>query len=154
AEGLYTITVTATNTDNLSGRASYQLLVRTNHEPTVSVTSQTVIAGRSFVYAVPASDDDHDVLTYSLTDAPAGMSIDRNGQITWPTSPGNVGTSPSGVPATDPFGATNQPHPANFTPSVVADAPPTVELKILPSATVNIYATVTFYVLASDDVGV
>jgi hypothetical protein len=122
-EGLYTITVTATNTDNLSGQASYQLLVRTNHEPTLSVTSQTVIAGRNFVYAVPASDPDHDVLTYSLTGAPAGMSIDHNGQISWQTSASNVGTYTIGVTATDPFGATNQPHPAYFTLSVVVDAP-------------------------------
>ncbi|HMS52697.1 MAG TPA: hypothetical protein PKD56_10245, partial [Chitinophagales bacterium] len=38
-------------------------------------------------YTVAATDQNSDVLTYTLTQSPAGMTIDTFGRITWLTPP-------------------------------------------------------------------
>jgi len=56
----------------------------TNTPPRITsdpVTTGTV--GAPYSYQVEATDDDGDPLTYSLTEAPSGMSISSSGLITW-----------------------------------------------------------------------
>jgi hypothetical protein len=56
-------------------------------------------------FHVRASDADGDPLTYSLKDAPPGMSIDRStGTIRWATSPGTTGRIPFTVTVADGSG--------------------------------------------------
>lgn len=56
-------------------------------------------------FHVRASDADGDPLTYSLKDAPAGMSIDRGtGVVRWVTSPGTTGKIPFTVEVSDGSG--------------------------------------------------
>ncbi|UCH82359.1 MAG: hypothetical protein JSW20_06915 [Nitrospiraceae bacterium] len=43
--------------------------------------------GSLYTYQLEASDNDNDTLTYALTSAPEGMSIDSAGQITWTVPP-------------------------------------------------------------------
>ncbi len=70
-----------------------------NHPPAiVSQPVTTVIPGTAYTYAVQAIDADRDPLTYSLTTAPPGMTIDpASGLITWngpSTGAGTVGPAP------------------------------------------------------------
>jgi hypothetical protein len=59
--------------------------VSTNRQPDITSNPPvTVEHETTFSYDVEASDPDHDPLTFSLTDAPTGMTIDADtGLITW-----------------------------------------------------------------------
>ena len=57
----------------------------------VSDPVTTAVAGQPYTYPVKAIDPDNDPLTYSLTTAPAGMTIDpATGLITWPAAASNT----------------------------------------------------------------
>lgn len=61
--------------------------------------------GGVYTYQVIAEDPDGDTLTYSLTSAPAGMTIDgRTGMITWKIDENSAGTHAVEVVAQDPAG--------------------------------------------------
>src|SRR5207302_434659 len=60
--------------------------------------------GQEYVYAVDANDPDGDPLTFSLTAAPAGMTIDAAGRLTWTPAVGQLGNNLISVAATDPLG--------------------------------------------------
>jgi len=78
-----------------------------NNRP--SIISQPVVLtqeGTLYSYSVATFDADNDLLSYSLTDSPAGMVIDSNsGVISWNTLFGTYGVS---VVVTDTAGATDQ----------------------------------------------
>ena len=121
----------ATGADNSYGHglvnalAAYQILGGGANTPpqitSVPVTSAT--QGVLYQYDVEASDAEGDALTYSLTQAPAGMTIDpASGLISWTPSATQVGNSAVTVRVTDAHGLqANQ----SFTVSVanVNDAP-------------------------------
>jgi hypothetical protein len=66
-------------------------------EPPEVVPSEGV-----YIYQVKAEDPDGDPLTFSLSEAPEGMSIDaETGLISWPISPGAVGTHKVCIDADD-----------------------------------------------------
>ncbi len=105
--------------------AAYQLLGGGANTPP-QITSAPVTAatqGVLYHYDVEASDAEGDALTYSLTQAPAGMTIDpASGLISWTPSATQVGNSAVTVRVTDAHGLqANQ----SFTISVanVNDAP-------------------------------
>ena len=82
--------VSLTVADGQGGTAtqSYTILVQQqpgNHPPVIiSPPVTTAVAGQAYTYPVKAVDPDDDPLTYSLTTAPQGMSIDSNtGLINW-----------------------------------------------------------------------
>lgn len=56
-----------------------------NHSPIItSDPSNSIQAGQTYVYDVEASDQDNDILTYSLTTLPDGMTINQSsGLIKW-----------------------------------------------------------------------
>ncbi|MEM7392723.1 MAG: putative Ig domain-containing protein, partial [Verrucomicrobiota bacterium] len=55
---------------------------------------------------VDATDDNQDPLTYSLTNAPVGMTIDpTNGLIQWTPTAADLGAHPVDIVVTDPLGA-------------------------------------------------
>jgi RHS repeat-associated protein len=85
--GTNAVTVVVTDTQGLTANQSFNLQVvpaSGNQTPTISSTPPTAVGlGQTYRYAVQASDADSDPLTYSLTSAPAGMTIDANGLITW-----------------------------------------------------------------------
>lgn len=99
--------VTVDVTDGYA-RASQTFAV-TVVEPTVanelpSITSQPAseaIKDVQYGYQVTAIDPDGDVLTYALTSAPEGMSIDQNGLISWVPSADQVGRKEVQVTASD-----------------------------------------------------
>ncbi len=103
--GQYTITVVATDEGNAKSQQTYLLSAALNQAPLISSTPiTTVVAGAVYRYSVVAIDPENDPLTYTLEDAPAGMSIDRMGQIRFETTKANVGESSVRVTATDPQG--------------------------------------------------
>src|SRR4051794_38811282 len=76
------------------GTQTYTIAVVTaDRPPTItSKAVQVVTAGLTYRYDVQASDPDGDPITYSLEPgAPAGMTVDSLGRITWATGIADVG---------------------------------------------------------------
>lgn len=48
--------------------------------------------GKTYTYALNATDPDGDELTYEIKEGPVGMTIDRYGKVTWEVSPSDAGT--------------------------------------------------------------
>lgn len=62
------------------------------------------LANRVFTYEVKTVDKDNDSLAYSLKSAPAGMTIDQTGLITWKVPPDFQGKASARVSVTDGHG--------------------------------------------------
>lgn len=74
----------AVSDGSLSATQSFTINVGNNRAPTVSSTPPiTAAEGNAYSYQVVASDPDGDPLSYTLTAAPAGMTISTSGLITW-----------------------------------------------------------------------
>lgn len=54
-----------------------------NTTPRISEIKQISLDDSDLIYKVLASDPDGDTLSYSLVDAPKGMTVDQNGNIRW-----------------------------------------------------------------------
>lgn len=78
-----------------------------NRAPQITSTAvTTALVGRPYAYEIRASDPDGDSLSYSLTGAPAGMTIQASGgSISWTPSSAQVGSQAVSVRVTDPAGA-------------------------------------------------
>lgn len=95
--GTYTIDIIGT--DNLG--KWYETLYLTvipsqpaNLPPTItSIPNQQINEGMSYSYQVLASDPENNLLTYSLTGAPTGFTINSNGLITGIAPPVNTNTN-------------------------------------------------------------
>ncbi|MBK1615007.1 hypothetical protein CKO44_16175 [Rubrivivax gelatinosus] len=74
-----------------------------NRAPSLPGGSWSAVAGQSFQITVGGSDADGDTLSYTLTQAPAGMSISSAGVVTWPSP--TVGKFSVVVKASDAYGA-------------------------------------------------
>lgn len=99
--GTHTITLTATDSSNLTGTATVTVVVSiggggggspvTNNIPRItSIAPTTAVLNQPFSYALQANDLDGDILTYTLSGNPTGMTINsRTGVISWtPTALG------------------------------------------------------------------
>ncbi|MHB8861524.1 MAG: putative Ig domain-containing protein [Pirellulaceae bacterium] len=77
-----------------------------NEDPVITSTAPTQAeTGRTFAYAVTASDPDQDLLSFYLTTSPAGMSIDRTtGLVTWEPTAAQVGQQSATVLVLDGHG--------------------------------------------------
>ena len=102
--GTYIITCTVSDGELIDIQAIS--IVATEPEPenqtpvitSTAITSATV--GEAYTYNVEATDPDGDILTYSLTTCPAGMTIDATtGVISW--TPTAVGVYPVTVEVSD-----------------------------------------------------
>ena len=75
-----TVTVTDNGSPNLGWSQSYTLNVLAANNPPVidAVDNQTVVKGNAISFTVTASDTDaYDELSFSLSNAPIGMSITK-----------------------------------------------------------------------------
>jgi RHS repeat-associated protein len=150
--------------DAASVSQSFTIDVLANQQPRIDFTQNPLpnplLVGRPFTYYVPAKDDDGDKLTYSLTGAPTGMTIDDLGRINW-TPP--VGIVPVGLPSTDitfTITATDSKGLSAATPTTLtvnADTQkPKVGVRMTDSngadvTTIALNSNVTFTVTASDN---
>jgi len=75
----------------------------TNHAPTITSTPiTTVTVDEPYTYDVEATDSDNDILTYSLTNNPAGMTIDSvTGEISWTPISSQIGDNDVTVKVSD-----------------------------------------------------
>ena len=103
----------------------------TNEPPTiVSVPPTAAEEGRPYTYDVEATDPDGDLLQYSLTSGPTGMSVNANiGLIEWTPTSAQLGNNPVTVRVQDPFGVSDTQEftitvaaPSGF-PTAVIDSP-------------------------------
>lgn len=80
-----------------------------NHPPKIVSDPVTpTLAGELYLYEVRATDEDEDALTFSLTEAPAGMFIESVlGVIQWPQEFVQVGEYPVTVEVDDGNGGTD-----------------------------------------------
>ena len=106
-----------------------------NVSPTIDsspVTSAT--QGQAYSYDVDASDGNGDTLTYSLTTAPAGMTINSvTGLIGWTPGSGQVGSNPVTVLVSDGNGGSAT---QSFAIDVAAaNVSPTIDSSPVTSAT-------------------
>jgi RHS repeat-associated protein len=134
--GTYDFRVEASDGRGGTAAQSYQVTVSSgqpNQNPAITSTPPArAIVFRDFVYPVSASDPDGDPLAYFLTQAPAGMAIDRaTGRITWRPDRSQVGTAAVTVSVRDPRGGQASqtftldvtPDPANQAPVFTSTAP-------------------------------
>jgi hypothetical protein len=100
------VTVTVTPFDGKErGKSAVLSREILNTPPVIEGQDQFQVSDAAVTFYVRASDADGDVLTYSLKDAPAGMSIDRKtGFVRWMTSPGTTGKVPFTVIVSDGAG--------------------------------------------------
>jgi RHS repeat-associated protein len=123
AEGVYRFVIEAD--DGRGGRdtQAYDVTVtsgRPNQPPTITSTAPAQATEElPFAYSVTATDPDGDLLSYFLTEAPAGMGIDRTtGRVTWTPTVQQIGTHHIAVRVLDGRGGeTTQ----TFILAVVAD---------------------------------
>src|SRR5262249_28718961 len=123
-----------------------------NRPPAIDSTPvQSATAGLVYRSDVRAGDPDGNALAYRLSTAPAGMTIDALGRITWATAAADVGTHPVTVVVTDLFGASAT---QSFDLTVSGDTQaPNVFLNVSTSPA-ELGSRVTIFVSATDNVGV
>lgn len=134
--GQIPISIIATDANGAVSNQAYILEVSVNTPPRITSTAVTsVAAGAIYRYSVKAIDAENDPLTYSLENAPLGMTIDRFGLIKWQSALSDLGAKPFTVKVTDDFGQTaSQLVPLN----VVADTEaPKVAISIVRGGTAN-----------------
>jgi RHS repeat-associated protein len=138
----------------------FSVNVRLNSAPVITSPPITSItAGGTYRYTVRANDPDGDPLTYRLTQAPDGMTIDQNGRIVWSATAGVTAPQPVTVTVSDDRGQTAT---QSYSITMLADTEaPRVFLSVYTSdsafgsqATLNIGAVYTVQVSATDNVGV
>lgn len=150
--GNFSVTVAVQDPAGAIGRQTFTLTAADNATPVINSTAPTTTtAGLTYRYDVKAVDPDGDTLSYSLINAPQGMSIDALGRLSWVTSIANVGVTPIELRVTDTDGASvSQLFDLTVAPDLQA---PKVNVQ-LSSGTIEIGKTVTFQVSATDNVKV
>jgi choice-of-anchor C domain-containing protein len=134
--GQIPISIIATDANGAVSNQAYILEVSVNTPPRITSTAVTsVAAGAVYRYSVKATDAENDPLTYSLENAPSGMTIDRHGLIRWQSAQTDLGSRPFTVKVTDDFGqSVSQLVPL----AVVADIEaPKVAISIVRGGTAN-----------------
>jgi RHS repeat-associated protein len=134
--GQIPISIIATDANGAVSNQAYILDVSVNTPPRITSTAVTsVAAGAIYRYSVKAIDAENDPLTYSLENAPAGMTIDRFGLIRWHSALSDLGARPFTVKVTDNFGQSA----SQLVPlAVVADTEaPKVAISIVRGGTTN-----------------
>jgi len=149
--GSHTVIVSALDPQGAESRQEYILHVRgVNQPPLITSRPLTEAAvGQTYLYAVGANDADGDTLSFSLNQAPAGMTIDADtGQMVWTPQPADVGNQDAEVLVSDSAGgfATQR-----FTIAVLAgmaNQPP--EITTVPSFFASVDQLYTYDVDATD----
>lgn len=150
--GAHVVIVAADDATGNRGQQRYALLARVNQAPEIiSDAPVTISAGAVYQYDVQVDDPENDPITYTLLQAPAGMTIDALGRIAWTTAVADLGAYPITVQAADVHGLVDT---QSFTLTVAPDAiAPRVSVA-LSTPRVAIGSPVVISVQAMDDVGI
>jgi len=111
--GVYTVSVTATDSNNLSDVQTFTITVaaaNTNLPPVLApVNNQTISEGASITITIAAIDNNGDAITLAASGLPAGATFTDNqngtGRLTWTTDFDDAGVYTVTVTAQDPLGA-------------------------------------------------
>ncbi len=103
AEGVFSVVVSVDDGIFSTTQAFTLTIVLANEGPEITSTPSTSVdAGVTYQYQVEATDPEGEDISYSLTTAPLGMSInDTTGLISWATDLADAGVHPIEVRATD-----------------------------------------------------
>ncbi len=107
-EGIYEIEIQAADSNGATVIQSYSLAVNQapNNPPSISSAPITSTrADQQYSYQIEATDPDGDVLAYSLTESPVGMTISVTGIIVWTPSTQNLGDHNIAITISDGRGA-------------------------------------------------
>jgi len=106
-EGLYSVGVEVSDGKGGSDRQDFDLSVTgTNRDPQIdSLPILTATEGLFYEYAIVASDDDGDTITYELLTAPVGMTINSQGLVQWEPDYQSEGVHPIEIAISDSAGA-------------------------------------------------
>ncbi|APZ93419.1 putative Ig domain-containing protein [Fuerstiella marisgermanici] len=105
--GQPTIAVIATDDEGATATQAFTLDVAINESPTITSEPKLQLTrGGFYRYSVRATDPDGDPLTYSLDDAPEGMTIDQYGRIIWQSTTSDAVTESVFVSVSDDHGQT------------------------------------------------
>lgn len=127
---------------------SFTVSVTANRAPTISSSPVTTAAeGLLYSYQAVASDADSDPLTYTLTTAPAGMTVSSGGLVTWAPSAAQIGANAVTLIVSDGSLSTTQ----TFTVTAAANHPPAITST--PATTGTEGTAYTYTVVASDSDG-
>jgi RHS repeat-associated protein len=151
--GIQSVTVAAIDPGGAGGTQTFSVGVADNNNaPTITSSPvQVVTAGLPYRYDVQASDPDGDPISFRLDQAPAGMTIDALGRITWSPGIPAIGTHRIDVTVEDSRGAAIT---QSYDLAVLADGQtPRVSLFISANPA-PLGSPVTFAVSATDNVGV
>ncbi len=149
--GNHLITVVVTDIGGKTASQSFTVTVDAipNSAPTIDSTPVTsATEGAAYSYDVNASDADGDTLAYSLTTAPAGMTIDTtNGVISWTPTTAQVGSQSVTVQVEDGNGGSDT-QSFTITVDAIPTSAPTIDSTPVTSATEG--AAYSYDVNASD----
>ncbi len=134
------------------GIQTYTVLVAAtppNRPPVFTSTPQFVATdGQLYQYTAVAVDPDGDPLSFSLREAPAGMTIDSaTGLVRWTPTAAQTGVHTVTVLATDPGGARGG---QQFSLLVTVNTPPVIALTPPPPAAATLGARYYYDVRATD----
>lgn len=150
--GLHTLAVRAIDPDGAQASQVWLLDVRAENEPPAIWTTPGADAyvGGAYVYAAKAKDPDGDTMTWSLVNAPAGVTIDPVlGRVDWIPGPEAAGDQTLIVRVADCCGGEDT---QTWTIAVVHDEEPPVVLLQPSKDPACPLLPVTVCVSASDDV--
>lgn len=120
--GNYSVTVTASDGEATVTQTFSLTILNANRAPQITSTApESVTENQVYQYAVTANDPDtEDVLNYTLSAAPDGMTIDMGtGLVTWVPENEDIGSHPIIVTVIDTFGYSDE---QSFLVSVVSES--------------------------------
>jgi len=151
--GAHPVTVRAADPGGLAGTQSFTVTVAAaNAPPQITTTPSTAATvGAGYVYAPAATDPNGDVLAWSLTQAPAGMTINAGtGAVAWTPTAAQVGSQPVTVRVVDPGGlAATQ----SYTITVGGAVNQAPSITSAPVTTASVGVAYTYSARASDPNG-
>jgi RHS repeat-associated protein len=133
--GTAPVTVTVVNSEGAAVSQSFNLNVAAagvNLAPTITSTPGTAVGlGQTYRYQFATGDADGDPVLVTLTNVPAGMSIDANLVITWTPTAAQLGPNPVTIDVSDFRGGSAEQsftvqvvsQPVTHTPIITSTAP-------------------------------
>jgi len=130
----------------------FTVLVKSNQPPVIESTAPDapIPSGSLFTYQVIASDPESQPLSFSLTEAPSGMSINPvSGLVNWQPTTDQIGNNAIVITVTDEFGLNDT---QSFQLAIVSlNEPP--QIISTPLVTANVGVTYSYQIEAIDSEG-
>lgn len=145
--GSHQVTIEA-DAGGLTAIQSFSITVTLNRAPAISSTAGTTAAeGFAYSYQIAANDADGDPLTYTLTTAPAGMTVSSTGLVTWTPAAMQLGSNAVTLVVSDGSLTAIQ----SYTVTVTANRAPSIQS--IPVTTGSEGTAYSYAVVATDPDG-